>query len=660
LIAGVLVTISRALRIAFLLRVVGPRPRTLAQTFVFLASKTHRERQRRRLYGRPLPPASVELCLPRIGLAARSALPRQLQPAADRLRSEADHVLGHRVDILGSGLTELGPEIDWHLDFKSGYSWPRRFYSDVEVTRLHDRSDAKVPWELSRCHHLLTLARAARVFEDDRYAAELERQLSSWLEANPPGVGINWTNPMEVGIRAVNLVWAVATLEEWRELEPGLRGRLVHALRWHGRHIAANLEGTPYLRSNHYLGDILGLLVLGSALQGDPAAQRWSEFACRELEHEIVKQVYTDGVSFEGSLGYHGLALEMFLIARYVSAWAGTPLSPKFDEQLHRMVAVSQSVRHPDGRTPLFGDQDSGRILPDGFERPPTHDNLLWLAAAVLGTRGPPDGPVHPEVAWTFGVDAWRGATNSSSPPGPAAFPHGGIYVLQSKRTHAVAHCGDVGQNGFGGHSHNDVLAYELSIDGLPLIVDSGTYAYTFDVEARNEFRSTLAHNTVVIDGQEIHPIDPTRVFELRRFARPKVEVCNFGSQRLELVGSHDGYRRLPEPIVHRRRFSLTSATDELLIEDELVGSGTHTLQSSLHLAPGVSLRQTDRARYEVERDNVRATIAFRGVDADELIVDDGWVSGRYGIRERAPVLRATVHRTCPARFGYSVAPVRT
>ena len=48
-------------------------------------------------------------------------------------------------------------------DFKSGYRWPQDLYLDVQVTRLDDASDAKVPWELSRGHQLLTLARAARL-----------------------------------------------------------------------------------------------------------------------------------------------------------------------------------------------------------------------------------------------------------------------------------------------------------------------------------------------------------------------------------------------------------------------------------------------------------------------------------------------------------------
>jgi uncharacterized heparinase superfamily protein len=234
----------------------------------------------------------------------------------------------------------------------------------------------------------------------------------------------------------------------------------------------------------------------------------------------------------------------------------------------------------------------------------------------------------------------------------------GGIFVLRSERTHVVVRCGDVGQNGSGGHAHNDVLSYELSIDGVPLIVDSGTYAYTFDVRARNEFRSTRAHNTVGIDGAEIHPIHPERVFELRRFARPMVETCDLSSDPIELVGSHDGYRRLRPPCVHRRRFSLATASGELTIRDELNGLGTHDVKSSLHLAPGALLRRIDETEVELSLGRARAIISFSGVRAGEVTIEEGWISGSYGVRERAPVLVASGRRHLPTTLQYSVAPL--
>jgi hypothetical protein len=642
-----------------LARVIGPHPVTLARTLVFLAQRRIRGTRLDELYRRPLRDETVGLRLPAVGLLREKELPAELLPFARALRIEADHVLAHRVDLLGSGLVELGAEIEWHRDFKSGCSWPRRFYREVEVTRLDDSSDAKVPWELSRCHHLLTLARAARIFEREIYASGLEEQLASWLEENPPGVGINWVNPMEVAIRAVNLIWTIATLEEWRPVEAELRARVVGSLRWHGRHIRANLEGAPYLRSNHYLSDLLGLLVLGAALSGDSEAPGWFEFAHRELEREILAQVHPDGVSFEASLGYQGLVFEILLIVRHVATSFGKPFSSRFDDRLRRMAEVSRTVRHADGRIPLFGDQDSGRVLPAGFARPPTHDNLLWLAAALFESARPLPGPVDPEVAWSIGVEAWNGAARlpAASEPRSTAFEDGGLYVLRSERAHLVIRCGDVGQNGFGGHSHNDLLSYELSVDGVPLVVDSGTYAYTFDIDARNAFRATRAHNTVVVDGEEINPIDPARVFELRRFARPKVESLNLDGEVLELVASHDGYRRLTEGVRHRRRFSLDVGTGLLMVLDELAGAGDHAVESMLHFPPAASVAQVDVKVFELTSGGTRATITFQGIEGHELHLESGWTSSRYGARERAPLLAVRGSRRCPTAVAYSIAP---
>jgi uncharacterized heparinase superfamily protein len=650
---------AKARALAQKIETIGPHPIVLTRTFLFLAARPWRRRRLDRLYRSPLRPAAVELQLPVIGLLRFHELPEALRIPAEAIRKEADHVLAHRVDLLGSGLVDLGAEIDWHRDFKTGYRWPEHFYQDVEVTRLDDSSDAKVPWELSRCHHLLTLARAARMFEEESYASEVEAQLVSWLDRNPPAIGINWVNPMEVAIRAVNLIWALATLEEWRPCEHALRERLITSLRWHGRHIHANLEGTPYLRSNHYLSDILGLLVLGWVFKGDPDAPSWFRLAHREFEREILKQVYSDGVSFESSLSYHGLVIEILLVARHIARSADKPFSRRFDDRLLRMLEVSRTVRHDNGRIPLFGDQDSGRVLPAGFARPPTHDNLLWLGAAEFEGRRPLNGPVHAEVAWTFGVEAWRSAAAFAESPEPtsAAFREGGLYVLRSDRTQVVIRCGDVGQNGFGGHSHNDMLSYELSVDGIPLVVDSGTYSYTSDVDARNYFRSTRAHNTLMVDGAEIHPIDPNRVFELRRFASLRVERVNLKGDILEFVASHDGFRRCPPPVKHQRTFSLNTARDELIVLDDVDGHGDHVIESFVHVAPDATLRASSTGSYSAAIDATNAILTWPGLTSDEVRIESCCVSSCYGIRESTSAIVATARRRCPATISYRITP---
>jgi Heparinase II/III-like protein/Heparinase II/III N-terminus len=641
-----------------LLRRVGPHPVGLATEVAHRITADPRQAAlRRRYHARVVAVAhGAALVPPRIALGTYEELPSPLREPAERVRDEAQDVLRHRVDFLGSGRVDLGAPIDWHRDPKSGYRWPEVFYQDVEVTRLDDDSDAKLPWELSRGHQLLTLARAARLFREERFAGALEQQLGHWIEANPPGLGINWVNAMEVAIRAVDWVWAIGTLEDLRPLDPALRARVTRSLQAHGRHVAANLEGSPALRSNHYLADVLGLLVLGLCLRGDTAAGRWRRFARRRLEREILRQVLPDGVGFEASLPYHGLALEMFLLAWHLCAVAGEPLSQAYRARLELMLEVSRAVRHADGRTPVFGDQDSGRILPAGFARPATHDPLLSLGAAILVRPRPVAAEPDEEVAWTLGVGAWRAlaARPVDARPTTRSFPCGGIYVLTGPGARLVARWGGVGQNGMGGHAHNDLGSFELSY-GSTLVVDPGSYVYTADPRARDAFRAARAHNVLVVDGRDMHPIPPGRPFELPEHARHRVERFDDGGERPTLVGSHDGYGRRV-PLTVRRTITLHRATGAVEVRDDVEGTPhARTLESFVHLAPGTIVERDGDAALRLALGPVRARIVFEG--AQRVDVDAGWVSNAYGTRERAPVVRATAEATPPARLRYRVVP---
>jgi Heparinase II/III-like protein/Heparinase II/III N-terminus len=654
---------SRLSRANLILRQVGPQPVTLVREVSYRLWRRLRDTVVSRAYGRLVlqGPGRDDAFVPLpIALCRAEQLSAPLQDSARRIQAYADAALQHQVDLLGSGPVALGDAIDWHRDFKSGYRWEPRFYRLIEVTRLDDSSDAKVPWELSRCHHFVALARAARLFQRSPYLEELGTQWDSWLADNPPGIGINWANTMEVAIRATNWVWALSTLsEDDRDQLP--RKRILRSLHQHGHHIAWNLEGTPRLRSNHYLADMLGMLSLGAALRG-AHARYWFRRAHRAFERQIRLQVLPDGVSFEASLGYHGLALEMFLLARQVADWKGRPFSNAYDERLRRMVEVSRAVRHADGRIPMFGDFDSGRILPAISARPPSHDHLLWLATAQLESCAALDGNPSGEVAWTLGPSAWErcarlsyvnaGEVNAGE---PAAFPDGGIYVLRGGGAHLVTRCGDLGQNGNGGHAHNDALSYELAY-GRTLVVDSGTYLYTADPAARNAFRATSAHNTVVVDGEEINPIAAGELFRLRQVARPVVQNWEVSDELVRLVAVHDGYRRVGAGPLHRREFRLDRASGKIEIRDELAGGAYRDAVSFIHFAPNAEVGKVAANEYAISCGSSEAAVRFDGsVAAIELT--SGWVSDRYGVRQRAPLLQARFSGGTPALVSSEFTP---
>jgi uncharacterized heparinase superfamily protein len=80
--------------------------------------------------------------------------------------------------------------------------------------------------------------------------------------------------------------------------------------------------------------------------------------------------------------------------------------------------------------------------------------------------------------------------------------------VLHSARWQVLLDAGPLGLGSLAAHGHADALSLWASLDGKPLLIDAGTYAYHEDPAWRDHFRSTPAHNTLTLDGKnqsEIH-----------------------------------------------------------------------------------------------------------------------------------------------------------
>src|SRR5690606_27121244 len=98
-----------------------------------------------------------------------AALTAQFFPEAREVAlDQAEHILAHRFDLLGSGEVELGEAIDWHTDFKSGRTWPLEHHTRLTLSEPRGGYDVKVPWELSRFHHGLRLGQAFLYTLDER------------------------------------------------------------------------------------------------------------------------------------------------------------------------------------------------------------------------------------------------------------------------------------------------------------------------------------------------------------------------------------------------------------------------------------------------------------------------------------------------------------
>jgi hypothetical protein len=574
---------------------------------------------------------------------------------ADRTRSKAEEAVRHVVDLLGSGPVELGDRIDWHRDFKTGITWPRDVLADdQDYLRLHEPCDVKMPWELSRCHHWVTLGRAYALEADSRYATEFVQQLGAWLDDNPWPYGVNWGRAMEVAVRAVNWLWAGAFFADAPEFTATARARFLKAMLQHGRHILDNLEYADN-NGNHYLSNGVGLLFLGVALPDFSDAASWRKKGAEIVWGEIEHQVHSDGVDFEQGIGYQGLVAEFWYSCVALCQRNRVPVPPHVMPRLSNMFDFMLAYTRPDGAFPQIGDNDDGRLA--NLDDEPVGSHLRHLAVGGALFERPEllaaAGDAVETAVWLCGsgILRLRGQPNEVS---SQAFPRGGFYVMRAPDVVMLIDAGEVGMRGIGGHGHNDVLSFDLWAAGASLLVDSGTYTYTADPAARQLLRSTAAHNALRVDGQETSRLGGDRwLWLIENDAHPRDVEWQSNADRDMFVGSHDGYRRLSQPIDHTRRISFDKAQRWWRIDDTVSGSGEHLIEVFFH--PGVRVEIEDGA---VRLRAPRSDLWLFPPRQTTLRQEDGWISTGYGLRRPAPVLVYAVRAAVPLSLRTDLALV--
>lgn len=591
---------------------------------------------------------------------------RQEHPEAERaIQAAADAVMAHRFDLLGSGPTDLGACIDWQRDFKSGYRWPPRTFSRRIRYGGVPGVDVKLPWELSRFQHLPTLGKAFWLTGEARYAAEGLAQIDDWIAENPPQFGVNWACTMDVALRAFNWIWGYAFCGS--AATPRFHRAFVGSLLAHGRHILSNLErGADGITSNHYLADLIGLFALGIACPFFREARAWRELALGELVREIERQVHPDGGDYESSIPYHRLVTEMFLAATILCRRHGLTLPPAYLDRLERMLEFARWYTKPNGLAPQVGDADDGRlhILANyGAWDPRDHRHLLATGGAFFrrddftaaaGNRGE-------EAVWLLPEEPPRPMSAEATAPGSRAYPESGVYLMRDGDRYCLVACGAVGTRGIGNHKHNDLLSVEFHAGGQDFLVDPGSYLYTPDPAARNLFRSTAVHNTVMVDGAEQNRFGEGSLFWLHADAVPSCLEWRPGAEEDVFVGEHTGYVRLADPVIHRRGVRLRKRDRRLEIEDRLAGEARHALLWNFTIAPGVAVRPAGEAAWELAVTGVRAVLSLDAVEPAALHaavrreVVESWASPSYGVRRRTRALRFQVAALLPVTCRFSL-----
>lgn len=576
---------------------------------------------------------------------------------------EADAICRHEFNFLGHEHKYSEEEINWHYDTVNGYEWPQVHYSQIQIANAKAGSDIKIPWELARLQHFTTLGIAYQLTNDERYAIEFCNQVLSFARANPPEMGIHWLCAMEVALRAVSLTNSFYLFRNSPNFDEETLKALLKMLLAHATYIEENLEYSVRITSNHYLSDLVGLLFTGILFPEFKKSGEWAQFALGELLKEMDKQVFEDGVNWEASTGYHAFVLEIFLYAFLLCKRQGTVIENRYWQKLEKMFEFVHAYLKPDGSAPLIGDCDDGKVIVWRRRAPTDHSYLLPIAAIIFEQeRYKITGQPCEEALWLFGSTGWDTYDSLSfaeEQPASAAFPAGGVYVQRDDNLYAIIDCGEVGINGQGSHGHNDMLSFELYYRDSTFIVDPGSYIYTGDPVARNLFRSTAYHNTVMIDGVELNEIYPGQLFVIGNQALPKINAWESTAEFDLLDAEHNGYQRLPQGVVHRRQFLFNKLGCYWLITDRLTGTGTHDIQFFFNFDAGLGIELAGGSCVLATNEDAGVTLAIAPVENDGLKAQlvERYVSKGYGQRTSSWGVVYSVRAAVPLERRFLIAP---
>jgi uncharacterized heparinase superfamily protein len=457
-------------------------------------------------------------------------------------------------------------------------------------------ADAPLLWRFHLYYWDWAWALAA---EDDRPAAreQFGALWESWHAAVVPGHGAAWW-PYPAAQRAWSWCGLYDALVKDSPAEAAFRDELAA----HAGFLRRNLETD--VGGNHLVKNLKALAGLAVFFGDEPLLAG----TLRRLGRQLAVQVLPDGGHYERAPAYHCQVLgDLIDIAGLLRA-TGLAAPDGLRDTIARMRAWLGLVLTPDGEVPL---------LNDGF---PVAPGLLAALRATVPRRG----GGHVRVLRDTGL---------------ARVEVGGWHLLA-----------DIGlpcPRELPAHAHADTLGCLVHLDGEPLLIDTGTSTYEAGA-TRNRERSTAAHNTIELNGQ-----DSTEVwgaFRAGRRARVRGVSAGWCEGVATVEAAHDGYRHLPGRPRHHRRWSLSS--DELRIDDTVTGQGRHRIIVRWHLAPGAEARLASGGAVIIAGGHeIGVTARSELPSASPLAVETAEASVGFGKTIQVPVLTYACHAELPVRI---------
>jgi uncharacterized heparinase superfamily protein len=483
----------------------------------------------------------------------------------------------------------LIPSLDFDIEYLNRFDLEGILNNEFDFININHKVSLDTAWNDKELQHLwrynlhyfeYLYKLGFQYLNDDnksKYYGKYKEIIVNWIVNNPCPYGDGW-HPYTISLRITNWISTYGIFIEEINNDISFKNQIIESLYAQYTYLQKNLEKD--VLGNHYFENIKALVVGSIFFDEEQVKSKY----IRELLKQLEEQIFEDGMHFELTPMYHKIILEDLI---KITMWLNNEsVYAKLREYIIKMIDVMYSFEEGFGKTPAFNDST------DGISK--TYDCLLETCKKEFN--------INPNFIDSF---------NDS-----------GYYILRNDQYKLIFDCGEICPSYLPAHGHCDALSYELSMDGIPILVNSGTYQYEGG-EWRNHFRKTKAHNTVMIGDRE-----QSQFWGSFRVANriSDVKRSRFNYKGLSFIsGSYKTYFG-----AKHTRFIGQIDENFLLVLDKIEFNSSEEVKSYLHLDPEVkvSLNKT----IEIDKDNLSLNII--PVSVKDAAISKGWYSSAFNLKE--------------------------
>lgn len=483
----------------------------------------------------------------------------------------------------------LIPSLDFNSEYLSRFETDRILNNEFDFININHKVSLDIAWNVKSFQHLwrynlhyfeYLYKLGFQYLNGDKnptYYEKYKDLVVSWIINNPCPYGDGW-HPYTISLRITNWISTYGIFIDEINSDISFRDRMIESLYTQYIYLKKNLEKD--VLGNHYFENIKAL-IMGSVFFEEEHVK--SKFI-KELLKQLEEQILVDGMHFELAPMYHKIILEDLI---KITVWLkNETVYAKLSEYIKKMIDVMYSFEERFGKTPAFNDST------DGISK-----NYYCLLETCKQEFN-----LIPKFKDTF---------NDS-----------GYYIIRNNQYKLIFDCGEICPSYLPAHGHCDALSYELSIEGIPILVNSGIYQYEGG-DWRNYFRKTKAHNTVMIGDKEQSQFwgsfrVANRISDVKR-SRFKYKGINF------ISGAYKTYFG-----AKHTRFISEIDENVLLVLDKIESYSSKEVRSFVHINPDMKVFPSETIK--IKRDNMSLNII--PVSVKDASISKGWYSKAFNLKE--------------------------